>query len=422
MIARSPRRTVARHGRLRAPRAWSQALRLVALSLAVVLVSGTGVAAYVVYDLSATVSSHAVALDGEASIPPDISAYKDGFNLLLTGLDKCEPAYASLFPGRCDGPDADGISNDVTLMVHVSTSPRRVTVVSFPRDMIVPVPSCTAADGSTIPKSSGQMFNTTYKEGGLNCVARTITALTDQPVQFAASVTFGGVIEITNAIGGVDVCLATPLQDPYTGLDLSAGTHTIAGYEALQFLRTRHGLVSGSDLARIGNQQQYMSSLARKLVSGKVLGDVPTLLKLATVAVKNLEASTSLANPATLVQLALAVKDVPLSDITFVQYPNVTDPDNPNRVLPDEDAAKALWDAIVANAPLEITHQNTENDGVTVEPAPGSTTAPVDPAAPATQDATPAPDPAPTSTAVPLPQNVKGNTASQATCSNGTSY
>jgi anionic cell wall polymer biosynthesis LytR-Cps2A-Psr (LCP) family protein len=227
-------------------------------------------------------------------------------------------------------------------------------------------------------------------------------------VQFAASVTFGGVIEITNAIGGVDVCLANPIRDRYTGLDLAAGNHTVEGLQALQFLRTRHGVGDGSDLGRIGNQQQYMSSLARKLISGEVLGNVPVMLKLANTALSNLETSTSLANnPMTIVQIALAVKEIPFEDIVFVQYPTGADYADPNKVVPNTEAAAALWDAIEANAQLQITHENTSNDGVIVE----------EPAAP-TEEATPDPTATPENV-VALPDTIKGNSAAQQTCSNG---
>ncbi|NKF32227.1 LytR family transcriptional regulator, partial [Pseudomonas sp. BGM005] len=115
--------------------------------------------------------------------------------------------------------------------------------------------------------------------------------------------------------------------------------HVIEGLTALQFLRTRHGVGDGSDLGRIGNQQQYMSSLARKLISGETLGNVPMMLKLATTGLDNVEASTSLADPMKIVQIALAVKSVPFEDIVFLQYPTFTDPDNPNRVVPDKASA-----------------------------------------------------------------------------------
>ena len=408
------RRTIARHGQLESPSTVSQLLKFIAIGLAVVLVSGLGVGAYVFYDLSSTVSANAVELEGQEAVPPDIGEYEGGFNLVLTGVDTCEETYADLFGDRCTGSDAEGTLNDVNLLVHVSQEPRRITVVSFPRDLMLPIPECVDEDGNTHSAMSKQPLNVAYTDGGLNCVVKTISELTDQEVQFAASVTFGGVIEITNAIGGVDVCLANPIKDRYTGLDMAAGTHTVEGLQALQFLRTRHGVGDGSDLGRIGNQQQYMSSLARKMISGEVLGNVPVMLKLANTALNNLEASTSLANnPMTLVQIALAVKSVPFEDIVFVQYPTGADSANPNKVVPNYQAATALWEAIEQNAQLQITHQNNSNDGVVVqEPTTPVEETPVDPSA--TPDPTATPD-----NVVALPDSIKGNSAAQETCSNG---
>ncbi|MFJ4224052.1 LCP family protein [Microbacterium sp. NPDC089695] len=403
------RRTLARHGQQRTPGAVSQLLKFIAIGLAVVLVSGVGVAAYVVYDLSSTVTANAVELEGTEALPPDISEYEGGFNLLLTGVDTCEEDYAEYFGDRCTGSDSEGTLNDVNLLVHVSEEPRRITVVSFPRDLMLAIPECEDAEGNVNSAMSKQPLNTSYTDGGLNCVAKTISELTDQEIQFAASVTFGGVIEITNSIGGVDVCLATPIKDRYTGLDLAAGTHTVKGLQALQFLRTRHGVGDGSDLGRIGNQQQYMSSMVRKLISGEILGNVPIMLRLANTGLSNVEASTSLADPMKIVQIALAVKDVPFEDIVFLQYPTVTDSDNPNKVVANKSAAQTMWDAINQNAQLQVTHENTSNDGVVVsEPTP------------ATDDATPAPDAsADPTTVVALPDSIKGNSAAQQTCSNG---
>jgi LCP family protein required for cell wall assembly len=402
------RRTIARHGQLRTPGPVSQLLKFIAIGLAVVLVSGVGVAAYIAYDFSSTVAANAVDLDGQEAVPPNIGEYEGGFNMVLAGVDTCEEEYASLFGERCSGSDSEGSLNDVNLLVHVSEEPRRITVVSFPRDLMIPIPECTDEKGNVHSAMSKQPLNVAYTDGGLNCVVQTISQLSGQEVQFAASVTFGGVIEITNAIGGVDVCLANPIRDRYTGLDLAAGNHTVEGLQALQFLRTRHGVGDGSDLGRIGNQQQYMSSLARKLISGEVLGNVPVMLKLANTALSNLETSTSLANnPMTIVQIALAVKEIPFEDIVFVQYPTGADYADPNKVVPNTEAAAALWDAIEANAQLQITHENTSNDGVIVE----------EPAAP-TEEATPDPTATPENV-VALPDTIKGNSAAQQTCSNG---
>jgi hypothetical protein len=74
------------------------------------------------------------------------------------------------------------------------------------------------------------------------------------------------------------------------------------------------------------------------------------MLKLANTGLNNLEASTSLADPMKIVQIALAVREVPFEDIVFVQYPTGADYEDPNKVVPNYDAADQLWAAIEANA------------------------------------------------------------------------
>ena len=221
-------------------------------------------------------------------------------------------------------------------------------------------------------------------------------------------------INITEAIGGVDVCIGNGgIRDHYTGIDWPAGPRTISGVEALQFLRTRHGLENGSDLARISNQQQYMSSLARKLVSEEVLSDPAALYRLATTAVDNITPSQSLANPSTLVQIAMAVRGVPFEDINFVQYPVFTDPADVNRVVPNYEKADELWAALAANEPIELTNDQNKTGGVvTVDPQP--TEEPVETAPDPTATGTPAP----TETAVPI-DDLPGQSAAEQTCSAG---
>lgn len=417
-MSETTRRPVARHGQLRSPSAWGQLLKMLGIALAVVLVSGVGVAAATVYDMTTSYTAGAFELEGQEDLPPDIGAFEGGFNLLLTGVDTCEEEYSHLFPGRCDGPDAEGTLNDVNILVHVSDEPRKITAISFPRDLMLPIPSCEDENGRATSSMSKQPLNTAVGVGGLNCVARTITALTGQEIQFAASVTFGGVIEITNAVGGVEVCLENGIRDSHTLLDMEAGTHTISGYEALQFLRTRHGVGDGSDLGRIGNQQQYMSSLVRKLVSEDVLTNPRTLLSLASTGLANVTPSTSLTNPVLVGQIALVLKDVPFEDIVFVQYPVNDDPADRNRVVPNRTAAKVLWEALAENKSLEITHEGNKHDGVVIKEdeaieAGGETPAPVESADPAATDAPTADE------AVALPPSIRGNSAAQVTCSNG---
>jgi len=399
---------------LKSPHPFAQIMKIIGVMLSVVLVSGAGVAAYAAFDLTARFTGDAIEIEGQDAVPPDIGAIEGGVNLLLVGTDACEVAYQASFGNRCDGPDANGERNDVNMLVHISANPRRVTVISLPRDLMIPIPECTdPATGKASSAMSKQPLNVSYFYGGLNCVVQTVQKLTGIPIQFTAKITWGGVIEITNAIGGVEVCLANGIKDPDTGINWPAGNRTIQGMDALQFLRTRHGVGNGGDLGRISNQQQYMSRLARKLVSEEVLSNPATLFKLAATAVDNITPSQNLTNPLTLVQIALAVKNVPFNEIVFIQYPVVEDPDDPNKVVPNVSAAEALWAALATNQQLQLTGEASQGDGVVVvEP-----TTPVtpNPAASATPGATPAP----TETAIALPSAITGQTADQETCSNG---
>lgn len=409
------RRTVARHGQLRSPRPVSQLFTILAVAVASVLVAVVGVVGFTVYSFTTDYVSNAVALPGEDSVPPDIGAIQGGYNLLIVGTDECLPDFAAMFPGRCSGADDGSINNDVDIVVHISDNPRRVTVISFPRDLMLPIPSCTRDDGTKTSAMSKQPLNSTYAVAGLGCVAQTITSLTGMQIQGAAKITWGGVIQITDAIGGVDVCVSGRIYDPTnTGLDLGPGMHTLVGLQALEFLRTRHGVGDGSDLGRISNQQQYMSRLAQKLISAGTLSDPTTLLRLASIAVKNITPSKSLTNPITLVQLATAMKDVPYSDIVFVQYPTLTDPSNPNKVVPNTSAASALFTALENNEALQLTGKVGQNGGV-IEVTPSATPTPT-PSSSASSTPSTSTTPNPTAT---LPSSISGQTAAQETCSDG---
>ncbi|MEX8034506.1 LCP family protein [Microbacterium sp. 20-116] len=415
-------RTVARHGRLTSPGPLSQLFRGVAIALAVLLVSGGAVLAYAAVDLTQSFTADAVELKGQPAVPPDLGELKGGVNMLLVGTDECEPSFAQLFGDRCTGADSEGSLNDVNMLVHISDAPRRVTVISFPRDLMVPIPSCTDKDGNETSAMSKQQINSAFSYGGLSCVVQTVSELSGLEIPFAAKVSFGGVINITDAIGGVDVCIANGIKDRYTGIDWPAGMRTVQGLDALQFLRTRHGVGDGGDLGRISNQQQYMSRLANKLKSQDVLSNPATLYKLASTALRNVDPSTSLTNPLTLVQIASAVKDVPFNEIVFIQYPTYTDPSNPNRVVPDRTDADTLWAALSANQPLELSGNLSDGNGVVVDknatPAPTQTPTPVETASPS-PTATSQASPAPTSDAIQLPSGIAGQTAAQSTCSNG---
>lgn len=248
-------------------------------------------------------------------ILPSIGEIDGGFNVLVVGSDTRA--------GQGEGFEfVDTELNDVNLLVHVSENHDHAVVVSFPRDLLLDIPACPKADGTESKPRKMEALNTTMGIGGLPCVALTIAQLTGLDIGYAGLMTFAGVAQLSTAVGGVEICVDAPLVDPWSGIDLpEAGYHTLEGYQALAFLRTRKGVGDGSDLSRISSQQVYMSALVRTLQADGVLNDVTKLYGLAQVAANTMVLSTSLGSLDVMVAMARALRGIPNDNIVFIQYP-----------------------------------------------------------------------------------------------------
>ena len=405
---------IARHGRLKKSSPWPSILKFVGAALVVLLVSGASVGALVFSQIKDSITT--VALVGETEgPPPSIGAFDGGFNILIVGSDKCEDDTG------CDGR-GDANLNDVTMLLHVSEDQTNAVAVSFPRDLVVPIPSCPQADGTgTNSAMSARPINETLYYGGLPCTVLTVEALTGLDIQFAGLITFNGVIQMSDAVGGVDVCVDGPIKDRYTGLNLpAAGTYTLSGEDALAFLRTRHGVGDGSDLTRISSQQVYLSSLVRTLKSGETLGDPLKIYNLAKAATANMTLSQGFSDLDTLASIALALKGIPLDAVTFVQYPGTTGVGGvyQGKVAPVKAKADELFALIKSDTPFNLAAVGDDR-GSTVDP--NAPVAPAEPVTPAVPD--PAATAAPSATATEAPAapaetlDVKGQTAADYTCS-----
>lgn len=433
-------RPVARHGRLPRRRGWTTALSVVASAVAVVLVSGACVSAIGVAQLAAAPRTVALSTDDQSTAQAaDITAIEGGANILLIGSDTRVGQFDS-------DEDVEGARNDVTMLVHVSEDHEQLTAVSFPRDLMVPIPACTNPEtGTTYPAADSAQFNTALGNGGVSCVVDTVENLTGLTVPYAGLITFNGVIEMSNALGGVDVCVATPIDDSFTGLHLSAGAHSLQGSDALAFLRSRHGVGDGSDLARISSQQVFLSALLRQVTADGTLSKPVTLYKLAGAALSNMTLSDGLARPRTLVGLASTLRGMSTSSMLFVQYPVVDDPADSARVVVDEANAHTLNVALQTDERTSLADSSTgrasrgSSDAATSSPSAtppqsagsasgsesgsgsGSGATPSDTASPSGDGATPGARTTTTSSpsATPLPSSISGQSAAEETCSVG---
>jgi len=414
----------ARHGRLRRRSAVRAVAKGVGATLAVLLLASGAIAAYAVSSIVTPVAAKpSVKFESEQVLEsvPDIGAMEGGLNFLLVGSDK-RPAS-----GAFGDPDIEsGVLNDVTMLLHISQDHSHAEVVSFPRDLLVDVPACPDPEdpeGFGYAARYGVKINTILNDGGMGCIASTLERMLGITIPVGGVVEFDGVAALSEAVGGVEVCVVDPIDDAYTGLVLDAGSHVISGYEALAFLRTRHAVGDGSDLARISSQQTFLASLARTLQSSGTLGDPVKLYGIARAVVTNMTLSSGLQDLGRLVSIARALQSTDLDRIAFIQYPTVYT-DDFSAVVPAESAslvATALQQDVAVRFDPEATDDepfgtvdpNEVDD--TVESGGEASAAPED--APSDQPsdaATPAPTSEPTIEA--LPDDVSGQTAAEVRC------
>lgn len=411
-----------RHGRLPRPRWWRSVLAVVAAATSVLLVSGTALASIVAYQFTSGIDQEVlVDADGNVREIPTVGDWPGGFNVLLVGVDNAS--------GQTVGGARTATLNDVNILVHVAEDQQSAVAISFPRDLLVPIPACPREDGEgSYSAMSRQPLYSAYGYGGISCVVLTIEELTGLTVPYAGTITFDGVAQMSSAVGGVDVCITEPIIDRRADLRLeTAGVHTVEGYQALAFLRTRYGVGDGSDFSRISSQQVYMSSLIRKVQNEGVLTDPGALYGLASVARQSMSLSSSLANLDTMVSMARVLADIPTENIIFLQFPSVNGSGaDLNRAVPLEDEAEILFDKI-RNGESFVLGEDSTGPGSTLDPnaptpaptseAGGETPAPADPSAPAEPSAPADPSAEPQPTGPEVLDFARGQTAAQYTCS-----
>ena len=332
--------------------------------------------------------------------PEDI----DGpINVLLVGSDTREGQGSTSY-----GPVGSALA-DVIILLHISRDRQNAVAMSIPRDLMVAVPSCPNPEGGDpYPARDFAQINSTMTKAGPACTLLAVQQLTGVTIPYLAVIDFKGVIAMSEAIGGVDVCVATAIDDEYTNLYLEPGEHTLIGDEALAFLRTRHGVGDGSDLSRISNQQVFLTSMVRKLKDEGALTNPFTMFRLGTAALSNMTLSKSLTDLGVIFGLAQQVNQVDLDKITFIKLPVYDlDGEYAGRVAPSPERAAELFELMASDKPLVLAEANPGSGAVVAEDSPvvDATLESTDPAAAAGEVAV-------------LPEWVQGTNAATKSCSN----
>jgi LCP family protein required for cell wall assembly len=257
-------------------------------SVLVLAVSGTAWAA-----LSGSfATSGALAMKGTAA---------DGAtDVLLVGTDSRNDAQGNPLPrdvlAELDAGSADGeLNTDSMILVRVPNDGSRAVAFSLPRDSYVSIPGQFAKGklNSVYPGAKAAMaqqlvnggdsdprdVDVRSSEAGRAALIETVQELTGIGVDHYAEINLLGFFNLTNAIGGVDVCLKNAVDDDFSGARFAAGPRSVSGRDALAFVRQRHGLPMG-DLDRVRRQQAFLAGLSHKVLSAGTLADPITLGRL----------------------------------------------------------------------------------------------------------------------------------------------
>ncbi|MFB6812524.1 LCP family protein [Streptomyces sp. NPDC056387] len=307
-------------------------------------------------------------------------------NILLIGSDARDDAANQALGGAKDTFGGPPLA-DVQMLLHLSADRSNMSVVSMPRDTMLSMPKCTEPGGKVHPASKGLVqTNESLSRGGPGCTVAAWQELTHIPIDHFMMIDFKGVVTMADAIGGVPVCVQQNVESRTkegkgSGLKLPAGTSTIQGEQALQWLRTRYGFEDGTDLGRTHAQHMYMNSMAREFRKNAKLSNPVKLNSLAQAAIKAMVVDPGLNKIDKLYDLSMELKKVPTGRITMTTMPWVYSTREEGRVEPKPGEAEDVFRMVREDIALDGKGSGNPAATPSGPAASGSPAAPSQPAA-----------------------------------------
>src|SRR5215470_16545080 len=234
--------------------------------------------------------------------------------------------------------------SDTLMIVHIPANRKWAEVMSIPRDSWVNIPPCEMGNGRRSAPTQfkiNEAFATGNIDGnhtalGVACTVKAVEQDTGIYIDHFVVINFAGFKDMVAALGGVQECNPTPINDPKSHLHLSAGYHMLTPAQALGYVRARYSLGDGSDLDRIGRQQAFMSSLITR-VKGELLNPL-AIYRFLDAATRSLTIDSQLGGITGLYNLGQSLRDLPQDKIAFFTLPNF-----PRGEVVPGDTANVLW-------------------------------------------------------------------------------
>lgn len=302
---------------------------LAVLSVLILLISGLGY--YSVGRLGGKLSSSDLSLSDD-----ELDGEDGAVDILLVGSDSRTDAQGNPLSeeelARLNAGEADGeLNTDTIMVIRVPNDGSRATAVSIPRDTYI---HDSTYGNTKINGVYGQYSNAKREElladgekegkdleekaaqAGQQGLIDAVADLTGVEVDHYAQVGLLGFVLLTDAVGGVEVCLNEAVDEPLSGAKFPAGRSTLDGKEALAFVRQRHDLPRG-DLDRIVRQQAFMASLVNEAISAGTLSNPAKLRELSNA----VERSVNVDSGWNVMGLVNQMSDLAAGNVTFSTIP-----------------------------------------------------------------------------------------------------
>ena len=315
-----------------------------------------------------------VALDPNSSDIRDPGAQNGDENFLIIGVDSRIGANGEM--GAGDTSVAEGARSDTIMLVNIPANRKRVVAVSFPRDLAIAPMNCQAWDpetgkyGPVYDKTNEEWsdnerlttskLNSAYALGGPKCLVKVIQKISGLAINRFMAVDFAGFSAMVDALGGVEVCSTTPLEDAELGTVLAdAGRQKLDGPTALNYVRARSITTEyNGDYGRIKRQQLFLSSLLRSMISTDTLFDLDKLDQVVNTFID--DSFVDNVQTRDLVRLGQSLQGMNAGRITFVTVPTTGYADDEGNEQPRTEDIQALFDAIIDDKPLPGENDNNE--------------------------------------------------------------
>ncbi|HWV26740.1 MAG TPA: LCP family protein [Aeromicrobium sp.] len=228
--------------------------------------------------------------------PPD----QPGTTYLLVGSDSRRGLTAEERRELSTGGDGGGSGRtDTIMLLHTGSGP--TTLVSIPRDSIVPIPGV----GTT-------KINAAYAYGGPKLLVQTLEQTTGVRIDDYVEIGFGGLVQIVDSIGGIEICPEEDLKDKDSGLDIAKGCQQVDGKTALAYSRNRHSFRT-QDIQRVQNQREVIGAIGSKVRSPWTVINPIRYVSTATGAAESLTIGDNV-GPVSLARFAVALSGVMSGD------------------------------------------------------------------------------------------------------------